>query len=115
MKREQVRPSGEVINDERISERTVFNCRVSVIPIHFLTNAKRAALTGVFFFEFCQASTGGSTSRRTYHASRHTSLTLLMGVEGVGRRTQHVTTASAAVVVSRRVASFDHRPPRQLE
>lgn len=54
MKREQVRPSGEVVNDERISERTVFNCRVSVIPIHFLTDAKRAALTGFFSSSFAK-------------------------------------------------------------
>lgn len=39
MKREQVRPSGEVANDERILERTVSKCRVSPIPIQFLTDA----------------------------------------------------------------------------
>lgn len=50
----RVRPLGEVVNDERKLERTVSNCRVSPIPIHFLTDAKRAALTGFFSSSFAK-------------------------------------------------------------
>lgn len=39
MKREQVRPLGEVVNDERISERTLTAVSPIVIPIHFFIDA----------------------------------------------------------------------------